>query len=446
VADRTSTPSFGSGRRESHDASAFYERFRAPIISEEEEINRPHKLIDQVGVGRCFVGNSSKMAELPDNSIALVVTSPPYFVGKDYELAVANDSDDSDIPKSYLDYLQMLRDVFSECVRVLEPGGRIAINIANLGRKPYRSLSSDVVGILQDDLGLLLRGEVIWEKSKTSSGSCAWGSFTKASNPVIRDMTERVIIASKGRFDRAQDAATRISKGLPHVSTLSNDEFMDATTDVWQIDPVSAKSIGHPAPYPIELPLRIINLYTYENDLVLDPFCGSGSTLIASANSGRIGIGFDLDEKYAEMANVRLNQEAIQYSKKDRYSASTVAKKKVKDLAEAHLLSQGMSVSQSTKLTKSSNGVGYDFHITDPDGKQSWVEVAGSFAIGKSGKISSDEVLKILGRASLAKQSKNVLQIIVLVAEYPADISLAGKYLKEAVESGLIELELIKLD
>ena len=102
--------------------------------------------------------------------------------------------------------------VFDECRRVLEPGGRIAVNVANLGRKPYRSLSADVISILQDDLGLLLRGEVIWEKAATSSGSCAWGSFAKASNPVLRDMTERIIIASKGRFARAVSLKDRRRK------------------------------------------------------------------------------------------------------------------------------------------------------------------------------------------------------------------------------------------
>ena len=106
----------------------------------------------------------------------------------------------------------MLRGVFAECARKLEPGGRIAVNVANLGRKPYRSLSADVIHILQDDLKLLLRGEVIWRKGEGAAGNCAWGSFRKAANPVVRDITERVIIASKGRFDRA--------KGRPERETL----------------------------------------------------------------------------------------------------------------------------------------------------------------------------------------------------------------------------------
>ena len=88
--------------------------------------------------------------------------------------------------------------------------------MANLGRKPYRSLSADVIRILQDDLGLLLRGEVVWQKGEGATGSCAWGSFRSAANPVLRDLTERVVVASKGRFDRARSVAQREAEGLPH--------------------------------------------------------------------------------------------------------------------------------------------------------------------------------------------------------------------------------------
>lgn len=109
---------------------------------------------------------------MADGSVALVVTSPPYFAGKAYEEELERDG----IPASYLEYLEMLRAVFAECVRTLEPGGRIAVNVANLGRKPYRSLSADVTRILED-LGLLLRGEVIWQKAEGATGSCAWGRF-----------------------------------------------------------------------------------------------------------------------------------------------------------------------------------------------------------------------------------------------------------------------------
>ena len=146
------------------------------------------------------------------SSVALVVTSPPYFAGKAYEAELG----EGHIPATYVEYLTMLEDVFAECVAKLEPGGRIAVNVANLGRKPYRSLSADVIGILQDRLGLLLRGEVVWRKARGAGGNCAWGSFKQPANPVLRDLTERVVIASKGRFDRArQGPGARAATGLP---------------------------------------------------------------------------------------------------------------------------------------------------------------------------------------------------------------------------------------
>ena len=144
--------------------------------------------------------------------------------------------------------------MFAECARKLEPGGRIAVNVANLGRKPYRSLAADIIKILQDDLHLLLRGEVMWRKGEGAAGSCAWGSFRSAANPVLRDTTERVIIASKGRFDRALSRAERERRGLPSTNTIDADEFMAATLDVWDIEPESARRVSHPAPFPVGLP------------------------------------------------------------------------------------------------------------------------------------------------------------------------------------------------
>ena len=191
---RTSTSDFGAGRRESHDASGFYSRFEAPVVSDDETIAGPTSKTELF-----ICGDARDLSMVEPASVALVVTSPPYFAGKQYENELERDG----IPASYLEYLDMLTDVFAECVRVLEPGGRIAVNVANLGRRPYRSLSADVITILQDRLGLLLRGEVVWRKGAGASGSCAWGSFRQPSNPVLRDLTERVVIASKGRFQRA---------------------------------------------------------------------------------------------------------------------------------------------------------------------------------------------------------------------------------------------------
>ena len=294
----TATSSFGSGRRESHDASAFYARFPAPELSNDDRI----KFAEGFDEPQPIRGDSRNMDRIPDNSVALVVTSPPYFVGKDYEQAVAG----RQVPESYLEYLDMLRAVFTECVRTLEPGGRLAINVANLGRKPYRSLSADVIRILQDDLGLLLRGEIIWRKANASSGSCAWGSWRSPANPVLRDVTERIIVASKGRFNRALAAAQRRADGLPYQATIGRDEFMAATLDVWDISAAHAGRIGHPAPFPVELPARLIQMYTYERDLVLDPFMGSGTTLVAAMAAHRRSVGYDIDPEYVKLAGSRI--------------------------------------------------------------------------------------------------------------------------------------------
>jgi site-specific DNA-methyltransferase (adenine-specific) len=296
----TATSAFGVSRRESHDASDFYARFTAPVLSKDAEV-RPCGVKDQL-----FVGDSRDMAQVEDKSVALVVTSPPYFAAKAYEV----DTKDPKVPASYVEYLQMLHDVFAECVRVLEPGGRMAINVANLGRKPFRSLASDVTRILQDDLGLLLRGEVIWHKGEGANGSCAWGSYASASNPALRDLTERIILASKGRFDRAIKPKDRAELGLPHRSTITPEEFRALTLDVWRFNPASAKRIGHPAPFPAELPRRVIELLTYEGDVVLDPFMGSGQVAIAAVETGRHYVGYDLDESYVELARGRVAEVA----------------------------------------------------------------------------------------------------------------------------------------
>jgi site-specific DNA-methyltransferase (adenine-specific) len=295
----TRTRTFGAGNRESHDASDFYARFTAPHLSQDETVNA-------CGVpDRLICGDARDMSELADSSVALVVTSPPYFAGKDYELELSA----AHIPATYLEYLAMLRDVFAECLRVLEPGGRLCVNVANLGRKPYRSLAGDVTTILQDELAMLLRGEVVWVKAKGAAGSCAFGSYMKASNPVLRDLSERVVIASKGRFDRAIPAKQRAEMGLPNESTITKEEFLSSTLDVWEIRPERARRVGHPAPFPVALPERFIRLYTYRGDVVLDPFLGSGSTAVAAVANDRRYVGYDTDADYVAIAEARVAEQ-----------------------------------------------------------------------------------------------------------------------------------------
>jgi DNA modification methylase len=292
----TRTQPFGTGKRESHDASDFYARFATPELSDDDSL-QPCPITDRV-----ICGDARDMADVPDRCVALVVTSPPYYAGKEYEQALG----EGHIPASYVEFLTMLRDVFAECWRVLEPGGRLAVNVANLGRKPYRSLSGDVIRILQDDLGMLLRGEILWRKAKGATGSIAVGSYLSAANPVLRDITERIVVASKGRFDRAVPRKERERRGLPFENTITKDEFFAATLDVWEIRPEHARRIGHPAPFPVDLPQRLIHLYTYRDDVVLDPFIGSGSTAVAAVATGRRYIGYDTDAEYVALAEERI--------------------------------------------------------------------------------------------------------------------------------------------
>jgi DNA modification methylase len=319
--ERTTTSTFGAGRRESHDASDFYARFEPPEISISDDVTRLERLAQ--GLEACIEADSRHLVlptgeRLPDNCVALVVTSPPYFSGKEYERILGQRG----VPGSYIEYLQLLREVFGECKRVLEPGGRIAVNVANLGRKPYRSLASDVVRILQDDLRMLLRGEIVWRKAEGANGSCAWGSYRSARNPVLRDTSERVVVASKGRFDRAIPAHHRKRLGLPFENDIAPDEFMEATLDVWNISPESARRVQHPAPFPVELPERLIGLYTYIGDVVLDPFMGSGSTLVAAIRTGRRYLGYDTDPGYATIAQRRIAAELERRSERSALSSA----------------------------------------------------------------------------------------------------------------------------
>jgi site-specific DNA-methyltransferase (adenine-specific) len=182
----------------------------------------------------------------------------------------------------------------------------MCVNVANLGRKPFRSLAGDVARILQDDLGLLLRGEVVWIKAKGAAGNCAWGSFQSPTNPSLRDVTERIVVAAKGRFDRAPKPAVRKERGLPWEATISREEFMALTLDTWEFPPASAKRTGHPAPFPVELPRRCIELYTFKGDVVLDPFMGAGATAEAAVRTDRRYLGFELDPRYVTLAETRL--------------------------------------------------------------------------------------------------------------------------------------------
>ncbi len=421
----TSTSSFGVSRRENHDASGFYARFTAPTVSDDHTVEPPG-VVDQI-----YVGDARSMDRVRPSSVALVVTSPPYFAGKAYEEALG----EGHIPATYVEYLAMLEAVFAECVAKLEPGGRIAVNVANLGRKPYRSLSADVIGILQDRLGLLLRGEVVWRKGRGAGGNCAWGSFKQPANPVLRDLTERIVIASKGRFDRAVKRADRKAQGLPWEPTITADEFMDATLDVWELAPESAVRVGHPAPFPVELPERLIDLYTYRGDVVLDPFMGSGTTAVAAVRTGRHYLGYDTDDAYARAARERVAAEAASATARppDARPDKAVA------AAHALLIGAGFTV-EDAKLTKRrrfAGGLQVDWVATDAAGGEWLVVVAGSSTVVRCGLRRSDVLFRTLGETSVLTGAGH--RVLVLTTDLPARSSAALSALRDARGRSLVD-------
>src|SRR6056297_1014555 len=380
----TSTSSFGVGKRESHDSTDFYARFAAPEVSDDDTLGEPGEL-DVI-----HVGDARDMAAVPDASVALVVTSPPYFAGKEYETALG----EGHVPGDYLDYLAMLRDVLAECARALEPGGRIAVNVANLGRRPYRSLAADVSTILQDDLRLLLRGEVIWQKQRGASGSCAWGSYRSPSNPVLRDTTERVIIASKGRFDRIGRGSSRA--GEPGVATIPGDEFMEATLDVWEIPAESATRVGHPAPFPVALVERCIQLFTYDGDVVLDPFMGSGTTGVAAVRTGRHYVGYDTDAAYVRAARERIGSLA---------PSDLPDRRTVKEMARSLLAECGFDELEDN--ARVAPGVTVSTRATRRDGVSQLFEFGGVNTPTRPGMNRIDTVWKTVAKAAVLRESSN---------------------------------------
>ncbi|MCU1453301.1 MAG: modification methylase [Acidimicrobiales bacterium] len=436
----TSTSNFGVGKRESHDASAFYARFEAPRLSDDATVLDP-ALVDGAIGDPLKAGDARAMTDVPDGAVALVVTSPPYFAGKQYEEELGQGG----IPASYAAYLDMLEAVFAECVRTLEPGGRIAVNVANLGRKPYRSLAADVIQILQDRLHLLMRGEVVWQKQEGASGNCAWGSYRSPANPTIRDLTERVVIASKGRFDRAMSAKRREVAGLPYRPTINADRFMAATTDVWSIPPESAKRVGHPAPFPVELPEWLIDLYTYENDLVLDPFLGSGSSAVAAARTNRRFVGYDLDPAYVAIARQRLKDEHERLAEEEERRAvpstppqaevpasdqaesasdfqrrASLEGKAAQALAEQVLTEAGFTIIDRNHRLRGL-GMTMNFRAVD-QAEDLWLfDVSGAFSSTRGGLRRTDTMWKALGRAHVLARNQAFARIplVLLTSHLP---------------------------
>ena len=281
----TETSSFGTRGRINHDSTKFYKSRLYEGLHSEKKVRYIENKIPDKNVNKIFCKSSENMDELPDNSIHLMVTSPPYNVTKEY---------DDDL--SLNEYLSLLNTVWRETYRVLVPGGRACINVANLGRKPYIPLHSYIIEGMQK-IGYLMRGEIIWNKASSASPSTAWGSWLSAANPVLRDIHEYILIFSKETFSRKKENKK---------NTIKKDEFLEWTKSVWTFPAVSARQIGHPAPFPEELPHRLIQLYTFKDDVVLDPFVGSGSACLSAIKDKRSYVGYDIDSEYVTLAERRI--------------------------------------------------------------------------------------------------------------------------------------------
>ena len=284
----TRTSDFGSPGRFGHDSTKFYSGKLYNDLPQEKIKKYVESPLPDKTINKIFCKSSEIMDELPDSSVRLMVTSPPYNVGKTYDQDLSMD-----------EYRSFLKRVMSEVYRVLVPGGRICFNLANLGRKPYLPMETYITEDLLS-LGFLMRGQIIWDKASSSGGSTAWGSWTSAANPTIRDIHEYILIFSKDMFSRPKLSG--------RSSTITKEDFLELTKSIWRFPSESAKRVGHPAPFPVELVRRCVQLYTYSGEVVLDPFMGSGSTAIAAVNCDRRFVGYEVDQNYINICRKRLSE------------------------------------------------------------------------------------------------------------------------------------------
>jgi DNA modification methylase len=288
----TKTSAFGSPGRVNHDATPFYTSRLYEQLPRENPVKYVENPVPPEFLDKILCKSSEKMDELPDRSIHLMVTSPPYNVEKEYDRNL-----------TLSEYRAFLKRVWSEVKRVLVPGGRVCINIANLGRKPYIPLHAFIIEDMLD-LGFLMRGEIIWNKASSGSPSTAWGSWLSAKNPTLRDIHEYILVFSKDMFSR---------EDLGRRSTVTREEFLEFTKSVWTFPAEPATKVGHPAPFPVELPYRLIQLYTYEGEIVLDPFMGSGQVAIAAVKTRRRYVGYEINEEYVKLAERRIREFSLAF-------------------------------------------------------------------------------------------------------------------------------------
>ena len=249
---------------------------------------------------RIYNKSSEDMSELRDGCVHLAITSPPYNVGMEYEENLEVE-----------EWRDSMRRVWKECYRVLCNGGRLCVNIAGTGRQPYIPLQAYVTVDLLE-IGFQMRGDIIWDKGETARGwrATSWGSWRSPANPHLRDGHEYILVFSKGAFKRQTPTVYTLEESKYE---MGGKEFMGNSLSIWKMRAESAQKIGHPAPFPVTLPHRLIRFYSFRDDLVLDPFMGSGTTALAANRLKRRWVGYEMDEEYVRLAEGRLLQLDIDF-------------------------------------------------------------------------------------------------------------------------------------
>lgn len=249
--------------------------------------------------------DSSDMSMIPDESVNLIVTSPPYWTLKDYDVEGQIGLGSS----SYDYYLNELNKVWKECVRVLAPDGKICINImpflltgkaARFERRETRLVLGDIERFMDSTRCMFQFGLYIWDKRKIARFS-SFGSYPYPPNIFSTYPYEWITVFSK------EGKRKPVSKEIKEKSKLTTEEWQKwAINSIWEMQPAKAKAEGHPAPFPKELPMRLIKLYSFWGDTVLDPFAGTGTTLLAAQELGRKSIGFELNPEYMKLINKKI--------------------------------------------------------------------------------------------------------------------------------------------